>query len=43
MAKGEYEPTEVDYIEDLMDDFDLRETNTLGDLFAALEDDTECD
>ena len=39
MAKAEYEPTEVEYIEDLMDDFDLNERNTIGDLISVLEDD----
>jgi len=39
MEKAEYDPTEVEYIEDLMDDLDLGERNTIGDLLAALEDD----
>jgi hypothetical protein len=41
----DYEPTEVEYIEDLMDDLDLDERSTIGDLINALEDDSEdgCD
>ena len=38
MAQG-YEPSEVEYIEDLMDDLELSERNTLGDLLQALEED----
>src|SRR6058998_3859442 len=38
MSKVQYEPTEVEYIEQLMDDFSLSENSTIGDLLEALEE-----
>ena len=38
MSKVGYEPTEVQYVEQLMDDFGLSEDSTIGDLLEALED-----
>ena len=45
MSRTEYEPTEIEYIEQLMDDLDLKGSNTLDDLINALEKedtDQEC-
>lgn len=36
--KEEPEATELEYIEQLMDDFGLEKSNTLGDLLKCLED-----
>jgi hypothetical protein len=33
----DYEPTEVEYVEQLMDDLGLKGSNTLDDLIEALE------
>jgi hypothetical protein len=35
----DYEPTEIEYFEMLMDDFGLTEKHTIGDLIDALEED----
>jgi hypothetical protein len=37
--KHDYEPTEIEYIEMLMDDFGLTEKDTIGNLIDALEKD----
>jgi hypothetical protein len=39
VTEVEYEPTEIEYLEMLMDDFDLTEKDTIGDLIDALEND----
>jgi hypothetical protein len=41
VAEVDYEPTELEYLEMLMDDFDLTETDTIADLIDALEEDEE--
>jgi hypothetical protein len=38
MSTTEYEPTEIEYVEQLMDDLGLKGSDTLDDLISALED-----
>lgn len=43
MGKTNYEPTEIEYIEQLMDDLGLKGSNSLDDLIEALEEEDEAE
>ena len=43
MSEVEYEPTELEYVEQLMDDFGLKRSDPIENLLAALEEEDEED